>query len=176
MSRRVGRNAVTAAFNDVVLLGARVLFGGVFLAHGLQKYNNGFDSVEKLLHGFGVPSADIAAQELAYLEIIGGGLLALGLLAPLAGVLLAADMAMFIYFAHPIRVVFADKGGWELAAALGAGALVLGVVAPGRISLDQLLTWPVRRRMAQRRAEPDETALGIPVQESVSVRHWQPNL
>lgn len=173
MSRRVGRNAFTAVVNDIVLLAARVVIGGIFVAHGLRKYNNGFGSTQKMLEGFGVPSPEIGAQVVTYLEIIGGGLLVLGLLAPLAGIVLAAEMAATVYYAHPIRVVFVDVGGWELAAALGAGALALGLVAPGRITLDHVLTWPARRRAARRQAEEDEAEIAeTQPLEGISVRHF----
>jgi putative oxidoreductase len=156
MSRRVGRNAYTGLFNDVVLLAARVAVGGIFVAHGWQKYDQGFAGTEQFLGGLGVPQPAIAAQVATYVELAGGALLAIGLFAPIAGVLLAGQMAGAIWYAHRTTEVFVDQGGWELPAALGAAALVLGLVAPGRITLDQLLTWPFKAIAAKRRASKVE--------------------
>ncbi|MBC7278771.1 DoxX family protein [Nocardioides sp.] len=158
MSRRVGRNAYTGLFNDVVLLAARVVVGGIFVAHGWQKYDQGFAGTEQFLGGLGIPQPTIAAQVATYVELVGGALLMLGLFAPVVGVLLAAQMAGAIWYAHRTTEVFVDQGGWELAAALGVSALVLGLVAPGRFTLDQLLTWPFKARAAKRKAREAEEA------------------
>lgn len=174
MSRRVGRNAYTGLFNDVVLLAARVVIGGIFVAHGWQKYDQGFAGTEQFLGGLGVPQPAIAAQVATYVELVGGALLILGLFAPVVGVLLAAQMAGAIWYAHRTSEVFVDQGGWELAAALGVSALVLGLVAPGRFTLDQLLTWPFKARAAKRKAreaEAAETAEAPPyVEEKVTLK------
>ena len=158
MSRRVGRNAFTGLFNDVVLLAARAVVGGIFVAHGWQKYDQGFAGTEQFLGGLGVPEPAIAAQVATYVELVGGALLAVGLFAPIAGVLLAGQMAGAIWYAHRTTEVFVDQGGWELPAALGVAALVLGLVAPGRITLDQLLTWPFKAIAAKRKARAAEAA------------------
>ncbi|MFD7078106.1 DoxX family protein [Nocardioides sp. NPDC059952] len=158
MSRRVGRNAYTGLFNDVVLLAARVVVGGIFVAHGWQKYDQGFAGTEQFLGGLGVPEPALAAQIATYVELVGGALLVVGLFAPIAGVLLAAQMAGAIWYAHRTTEVFVDRGGWELPAALGVAALVLGLVAPGRITLDHLLTWPFKAVAAKRAAAKEEAA------------------
>lgn len=175
MSRRVGRNAYTGLFNDVVLLAARVVIGGIFVAHGWQKYDQGFAGTEHFLGGLGVPEPAIAAQVATYVELVGGALLILGLFAPVVGVMLAAQMAGAIWYAHRTSEVFVDQGGWELAAALGTAALVLGLVAPGRFTLDQLLTWPFKAMSAKRKAkntEAEAEAEAAPpvVEEKVSVK------
>jgi putative oxidoreductase len=172
MSRRVGRNAYTGLFNDVVLLAARVVVGGIFVAHGWQKYDQGFAGTEQFLGGLGVPQPAIAAQAATYVELVGGALLILGLFAPVVGVLLAAQMAGAIWYAHRTTEVFVDQGGWELAAALGVSALVL---APGRFTLDQLLTWPFKAIAAKRKAREieaeAETADAQPeVEEKVTIK------
>ncbi|MEI7055010.1 DoxX family protein [Nocardioides sp. CCNWLW239] len=175
MSRRVGRNAYTGLFNDVVLLAARVVIGGIFVAHGWQKYDQGFAGTEQFLGGLGVPEPAIAAQVATYVELVGGALLILGLFAPVVGVVLAAQMAGAIWYAHRTTEVFVDQGGWELAAALGTAALVLGLVAPGRFTLDQLLTWPFKARAAKRKAKNAEAAETEaaelpPVEEKVTIK------
>jgi putative oxidoreductase len=41
---------------------------------------------------------------------------------------------------HVINGVFVDAGGYELVAALGAGALVLPATGAGRLSVDHVLS------------------------------------
>lgn len=61
------------------------------------------------------------------------------MLVPVAGILLAADMAYAFWFVHMDKGLFSDKGGYELVLVLGAGALMLALAGAGRFSVDNLL-------------------------------------
>lgn len=125
-----------AALRDPALLLARLVLGAIFMAHGWQKI--GQDGIAATTEGFvgmGVPMAEIAAPVVAYLELIGGALLILGLLTSIAGLALAIDMAVAAFLVHLSGGIFVTAGGWELVGALGAGALLLAAVGPGRIAL-----------------------------------------
>ncbi|WP_188806463.1 DoxX family protein [Citricoccus zhacaiensis] len=124
---------------DAVLLLARVVLGVVLVAHGMQKVLQGVSATAQGFGGMGVPLPEAAAVITMAVEIGGGVLLILGLLTPIAGVLAGLVLAGAVVFAHFSNGLFAADGGWELAAGLGVGALVLAVVGPGRISLDRLL-------------------------------------
>lgn len=50
---------------------------------------------------------------------------------------------------HVSNGVFVDQGGFELVAALGAGALVLAATGPGTWSVDHLVGRAVTARRAQ---------------------------
>lgn len=128
---------------DSVLLVARVVLGVILVAHGLQKVVQGVSATAEGFGAMGIPLPEAAAVLTMAVELGGGALLVLGLLTPIAGLLAAVILAGAIVFAHLGNGIFAADGGWELAAGLGVGALVLAVVGPGRFSLDQLL---VRRR------------------------------
>jgi putative oxidoreductase len=130
---------VPRALRDAALLLARLVLGVVLVAHGLQKVLQGVSATAQGFGQMGVPLPEAAAVFAMAAEIGAGTLLVLGLLTPLAGVLAAVVLAGAIVFAHLGNGIFAADGGWELAASLGVGALVLAVVGPGRFSLDRLL-------------------------------------
>ncbi|MFC0250154.1 DoxX family protein [Citricoccus parietis] len=124
---------------DAVLLLARLVLGVVLVAHGMQKVLQGVSATAQGFGGMGIPLPEAAAVITMAVEIGGGVLLILGLLTPIAGVLAGLVLAGAVVFAHLSNGLFAADGGWELAAGLGVGALVLAVVGPGRFSLDRLL-------------------------------------
>lgn len=125
---------------DLALLLTRVVLGVVFIAHGWQKLTEfGIAGTTKAFAGMGIPAASLAAPFTAGVELIGGALLLVGALTPLAGSLLALVMLGAALLVHLGNGVFAAENGWELVAALAVGALVLAVVGPGRFSVDQAL-------------------------------------
>src|SRR5699024_5073755 len=81
----------------------------------------------------GVSLPDLAAPFATFVELIGGALLILGALTPLVGVLLAANLIGALVIVHLTPVPFVDQGGWELVAALAAGALLIAAAGPGRL-------------------------------------------
>lgn len=143
---------------DLGLLIARVALGVVFVAHGWQKVHDiGVAGVSANFRGMGVPLPDIAGPFVAYLELIGGILLIIGLLTPLAGVLLAIDMGVAAYLAHIPQGLLVDQGGWELVGALGAGALALAAAGAGRISVDHALGGGRGRRRSSAASSAEST-------------------
>lgn len=128
-----------SALADLGLLLSRLALGAVFAAHGYQKvFQFGLDGVSQSFAGMGVPYPGIAGPVVAFVELIGGVLLALGALTPLVGVALAIDMLVAAVLVHLPQGLFVDQGGWELVGALGAGALALAAVGAGRFSVDGL--------------------------------------
>ncbi|MFC0675881.1 DoxX family protein [Brachybacterium hainanense] len=125
---------------DLALLIGRLALGAVFLAHGYQKVVDfGIAGVTQSFEGMGVPMAQIAAPVVSYVELVGGALLILGAFTPVVGLALAIDMLVAALLVHVPQGVFVDQGGWELVGALGAGALILAAVGPGRLSADALV-------------------------------------
>lgn len=139
-SRDVAAPPLPTVVRDLVLLAARALLGVVLIAHGLQKFvTNGLEGTATMLAGAGVPLPQVSAVAAATVETLGGALLVLGLLTPIAGVLVAAVMAGAFWFVHKGQGLFASDGGWELVAVIAVAALTFAVTGPGRISLDALL-------------------------------------
>ncbi len=134
---------------DVALLIARIALGVVFLAHGAQKFFAfGLAGTAESFAGMGVPAPQASALFAATVELLGGAALILGAGVPVAGLLLALDMLGAFVLVHAGNGVFVDSGGFELVAALGAGALVLAVTGAGRFAVDHLVAG--RRRAGRR--------------------------
>lgn len=136
-------NALTAPtpapVRDLALLIARIGLGVVLLTHGIDKLRAGFGATTDGFDAMGIPLPEAAAAYALVAEIGGGALLVLGLLTPLAGVLVVGQMAGAYWFAHRGTEVLSAEGGWELVGLIAFLALVLAAVGAGRFSLDALL-------------------------------------
>lgn len=110
----------------VTLVLARVVVGGMFAAHGYQKlFVKGPDSVVAGFTRMGIPAPTLSAWFAMLVEFFGGIAFALGILAPLLGVLLAVVMAGAIVFAHGAKGFFLP-GGYEYVLVLTFVSLGLG--------------------------------------------------
>jgi putative oxidoreductase len=139
---------IPAPIVDLVQLLARVAIGVIFLAHGWQKLNTmGLDRTEQAFSGMGIPAPAISSLFATFVELIGGALLIIGALVPLAGLLLFLNMLGALLLVHVDKGLFVDKGGFELVLALGAASLLLAAVGGGRYGVDGLLG---RRRAGRR--------------------------
>lgn len=119
------------------LLVLRLVVGGIFAAHGAQKvFEYTIPGTIGSFSGMGIPLPEIAAPLVAFLELIGGILLALGLFTRPVGVLLAVDMVVALIAVHLPAGLWVGEGGYEFVAVLGAAALALGFTGAGRFSLD----------------------------------------
>ncbi|GGI77218.1 hypothetical protein GCM10011581_12860 [Saccharopolyspora subtropica] len=117
------------SLRDVMVLIARLVVGGTFLAHAYQKFVlYGIDKVIASFAGMGLPAP--AAWFTAFVELLGGLALVLGVLLPVAGVLLAAVMVGALFTAHLGGGFFASDGGFEYVLVLAAASLALGFSCP----------------------------------------------
>lgn len=87
----------------------------------------------------GVPLPELAAPFATFVELIGGALLILGAFTPIVGALIAVNLLGALVIVHLVPVPFVDQGGWELVAALSAGALLIAAMGPGRFSVDRFV-------------------------------------
>lgn len=140
-------SASRSALRDAGLAIARIVLGVVFAAHGYQKlFQFGLAGTTDSFRGMGAPLPEISAPVVAVLELVGGVLLVLGALSTIVGLLLAVDMLVAAFLVHIGQGVFIDQGGWELVGALGAGALLIAAVGPGRFAVDALFGGTGRRK------------------------------
>lgn len=137
----------TAFVRDFAALVARIGLGVVFVAHGWQKFDtNGIEGTQAAFTDMGIPMPEISAYFATFVELIGGAALILGVLTPLAGLLLFVNMMGALIFVHLENGVFVENGGWELVVALGAGALLLAGTGAGAYSVDRLFGGRLSRR------------------------------
>jgi putative oxidoreductase len=123
---------------DIALLIGRATLGMVFIAHGWAKHTNGTDSTAAGFESMGVPAPTLSAYFATYVELIGGAALILGLMTPVAAVLLSFTMIGAIFTAHADAGFALGDGGYEYVLALAAFCIVIAAHGSGKFSLDAL--------------------------------------
>ncbi|WP_459611102.1 DoxX family protein [Corynebacterium urogenitale] len=132
------------ALRDTALLLLRAALGVSFIAHGwnrmfLQGMAGPTGTVE-IFTSAGVPAPQAVAWVAAVVEMVGGALLIVGLLATAAAGILAVWSAVELYFFHLGRGFFAIDGGVELPLITIGACLAVLVFGSGRASLDRALS------------------------------------
>jgi putative oxidoreductase len=126
-------------YPDLGLLILRLAIGGVVLAHGLQKLGQlggpGLQGIAAFFGSVGLRQPQAWAALIALVETAGSVLLILGLLTPVAGLAIAADLIVAIVVVHWPRF-WAQDSGLEFPLPIAAGALALALVGPGSWSGD----------------------------------------
>ncbi|MFP5021930.1 DoxX family protein [Pseudonocardia phyllosphaerae] len=124
---------------DLALLLTRIVIGIVLLAHGIQKLGNGVGGVSSMFAELGIPAPTLAALFAMFVEVVGGAALLLGVLTPVAGILVFLNFVGAYLTAHFGVTVFVDDNGWELVGTIAVIGAVLAAVGPGKFSVDALL-------------------------------------
>lgn len=119
------------SFAHFAPLALRVVWGIVFLVHGLMKFPHMARAVHTFA-GLGIPLPGIAAPAIALLEVVGGIALILGLGSRFFASLLTIEMVVAILTAKRNAGFI---GGWEFELVLIAGLLTLVLSGPGTFSL-----------------------------------------
>lgn len=133
---------------DVGLLIMRLVLGGTFLAHGCQKLfglfgGPGIGGFADTLTGYGYRSPQLLSWVTALTEVIGGGLVVLGLFTPLAAAGLLGIMVntVWLKLGNGFFVAPRNPGGVELDVLLGGLAAGITLTGPGRVALDKGRAW-----------------------------------
>lgn len=129
---------------DIGLLGLRAVLGGIFVLHGLQKVfglfgGPGINGFAQSLEKMGYRESVVLAWVTGITELVGGGLLVLGLFTPLAAAGLLAVMANVIALQY--KGGFFGPNGVELELALAGMAFAALFAGPGRAALDYNRSW-----------------------------------
>jgi len=130
---------------EVALLLLRAMIGVVFIAHGSQKLfgafgGGGLEKTAKAMTGFGLEPGMFFAVLAGILEFGGGLLLLVGLLTPLAGLIITGLMVVAIAVSTGQKGFIAIGGlGYEYNLVLISIALALVIAGAGRLSLDHQL-------------------------------------
>jgi putative oxidoreductase len=134
---------------DTGLLILRIVFGALLIGHGTQKLfgwfgGHGLEGTGGFFHTLGFrPGKQMAAMAGAS-EALGGLLLALGLLTPLAGAAIVGTM-LVAASVHADKGLWGVNGGYELALLYAVAGAAAAIGGPGSASLDRLVglddTW-----------------------------------
>ena len=128
----------------VGLLILRIALGGIFFAHGAQKLfgwfgGHGLAGHVGFMEKLGVRPARLLGLISALGEFGGGLGILTGFLTPIAAAGIIGTMAVAIVKVHWSHGFFNHEGGIEFPLMLAVTAFVLGLVGPGRFSLDGAL-------------------------------------
>ena len=161
---------------DAGLLLLRVVLGVVMAAHGTQKLfgwfgGHGLAGTGGYFESIGFRPGRFFAMAAGTSELVGGLLVALGLLGPLGPAMVVAIMIVAAATVHWQNGLFAQNGGVEVPLLYAAGVAANALIGNGAYSLDALLglTWP---------AEVIWIALGLGVVggfANLAIRHKAPS-
>ncbi len=127
-------------FRDIALLVFRLVLGGVFVAHGVDKfYLSGITQTTGQFSALGIPQPKLSAYLAAVAEVLGGAMLAVGLLTTFVASVLALLMVAAMYFVHLSQGFFVTGGGFEYVLVLIVSLLMIVVFGSGRASVDGIL-------------------------------------
>lgn len=130
LNRSIGR---FASFGPVVI---RVVLGGLFLLHGIDKFQGGLSGVEMFFADAGVPAAAVTAPLTAIGEVVLGTALILGVFTRLAAAALSLLLLGAIFW---VKADGGILGSTELDLAYLAGLVGVILLGPGRFSVDEAL-------------------------------------
>src|SRR4051794_41313423 len=119
----------------------RFVIGPLFVGHGTQKLfgwfgGHGLDGTGGFCESLGLKPGRRHAAAAGASEAVGGALLMLGALTPVAAGLVTGTMVTAIRKAHADKGPWVTNGGYEYNLTLIAAMLALTEVGPGRPSVD----------------------------------------
>ena len=133
---------------EIGLLLLRLTVGLTLAAHGAQKLfgwfgGPGLAGTAQWLSMVGFHPGRRHAFMAGFVELAGGGLLALGFLTPLAAALVGSVMLVAAITVHVKQGFFSTAGGYEYNLVLGVAGLSLAFTGAGALSIDALLGLPL---------------------------------
>jgi putative oxidoreductase len=122
----------------------RVVIGGIFVGHGLQKLTGAFGGpglrgTEKMMEGTRMYPTRRNALAAALTETLGGAGIVLGAGMPAATAAVTAAMSTAVTKVHKKNGFWNANGGYEFNLALVASATALTIDGPGPLSVDAAL-------------------------------------
>lgn len=126
---------------DIGVLILRLVVGLTLLAHGVNHIfgGGGISGTARWFEGLGLRPGPLHAWSSALIEIIAGAGITLGLLTPLSCAAGIGVMTVAGLVAHRKNGFFVFREGYEYVLVLGAIALVIAIIGPGRLSIDQTI-------------------------------------
>lgn len=139
---------------------ARVVIGGLFVGHGLQKLTGEFDGpgiegTAEMMDKIEMRPPTANAYAAGITETVGGSMLALGAATPLAAASLIGTMITAIRTVHGPNGPWIQNKGYEYNLVMIAALMAIVDGGPGPVSVDTL------RRKSRRGFPASVAALGI---------------
>jgi putative oxidoreductase len=129
---------------DLAMLLIRLGVGITFAAHGAQKAfgwwgGTGLKAWQGAMTRMGFRPVALFAALSILAELVGGLMLAAGLLTPAAVAALVGLSVVIILKVHWVHGFFSGKSGFEFPLLLAVCAVAVGVAGPGQVSFDNLI-------------------------------------
>lgn len=129
---------------NIGLLIIRLVIGILFIGHGAQKLfgwfgGYGLKGTGGWFESIGMKPGVTVALSAGLAELIGGMLFALGLLTPLAGIMIAGTMIVAIAKVHGPNGLWATSNGYEYNLTILAISIGIAIAGPGHYALDAFL-------------------------------------
>lgn len=128
---------------NLALLAFRCCVGAVMLAHGINHIFGGgkIEGTGRWFESLGMTPGRLHAWLASLTEVVGGAMLVLGLLMPLAGAAVIGVMLVAWITNHRGNgfFIFRPGEGWEYVMTLTIVGLALAVLGPGEWALDEVL-------------------------------------
>jgi putative oxidoreductase len=129
---------------NIGLLIIRVVIGVIFMGHGAQKLfgwfgGYGIKGTGGWFESIGIKPGTAMALLAGLTELIGGILFTLGLLTPLAGIMIAGTMVMAIAKVHAPNRLWSTENGYEYNLTVIAVVIGVALIGPGQYALDAVL-------------------------------------
>lgn len=126
------------------LLLIRLVVGLLLVGHGAQKLFGWFGGYGPKgtggwMESIGIKPGVFMAVSAGLMELLGGALFALGLLTPLAALLITATMLGAIFKVHGPNGIWATANGYEYPLVLIAVVIGIALAGAGSYSIDALL-------------------------------------
>jgi len=128
---------------DLGLLILRIATGGMIAAHGYNHFFGGgrLPGAGRWFDSLGIRPGIFHAWVTALLESGAGVMFAAGFLTPLAAAGIVGIMSVAGIVVHRTHGFFITKEGWEYVGFITAVCAAVGVMGPGRWSVDHALGW-----------------------------------
>ncbi|MDS9996674.1 DoxX family protein [Bacillus atrophaeus] len=129
---------------SVGLLIIRLIIGLLFVGHGAQKLfgwfgGHGLKGTGGWFESIGMKPGVTVALLAGLSELFGGIMFVLGLLTPLAGIIIAGTMVMAIVKVHGANGLWVTNNGYEYNLTLLAVTIGIALTGPGQYAVDTFL-------------------------------------